>query len=134
MACENGIEDQFFEDQFFEDSPREDDSEMNGVEEVAKEGAKANGSLNGNGHSMHADASKSNEEDAKKKMGGRKEDAGVSKDETEEDPAEKDGGGDAEMSDADEKVSSIFNTKCHMHSLTRVRCAEDERIPCIVAI
>ena len=121
MASENGME-----DQFFEDDQREGVLEKNGIEEEAVEGADMNGSLNGNGHSMHADASKSNEQDAKKNSGGLKEETNSVNGDIAESPAEKEGGGEVEMADADEKVSSIFNfytlqsthlsTPCALHA------------------
>jgi hypothetical protein len=103
MASENGMD-----DQFFEDDQREGVLEKNGIEEEAVEGADMNGSLNGNGHSMHADASKSNEQDAKKNSGGLKEETNSVNGDIAESPAEKEGGGEVEMADGDEKVSSIL--------------------------
>jgi hypothetical protein len=106
MASENGVEDH----QFLEDSQREEVSGKNGIEEEAVEGANMNGSLNGNGHMHAADANgKSSEQDAKKNSGGLKEEANSVNGDIAEAPAEKEGGGDVEMADADEKVFSIFN-------------------------
>ena len=122
MASENGME-----DQFFEDDQREGVSEENGIEEEAVEGANMNGSLNGNGHSMHADASKSNERDAKN-GGGLKEETNSVNGDIAEAPAEKEGGGDVEMADADEKVFSIFNL-IHDHAHISARPAPSMHNP-----